>query len=75
MTHLNSYEEAYAYYAPLYRKHWAISRHEARLAVIRDINETLKLHERSPYVGKLYAELDAVRDAEAAYAKRRARKV
>lgn len=37
-----------------------------RLAyAVRDINETLRLHEAgSPYYVRLYAELDAVRDAQ-----------
>lgn len=65
-----TYEEAYAFYAPMMRRRWARSTKAARAAAIADINAVLKLHERGPYVGKLYAELDAVRDAE--HASRRA---
>ena len=67
-----TYEDAFAHYAPMYRAHWSRSRKEARDYAARDILATLKLHdERTPYVGKLYAELDAIRDAELAYQNRR----
>ena len=57
-----SHEEVYAVFAPQYRKMYAKRSIASCDAAIRDINETLKLHERSPYTGKLYAELDAARD-------------
>jgi len=67
-----TYEEAFAHYAPMYRAHWSRSRKADREAAVRDILATLKLHvQRSPYAAKLYAELDAIRDAELAYQKRR----
>jgi hypothetical protein len=71
----HSYEDAFAYYAPIYRHYWRLSRKEARDYARADILATLKLHdERTPYVGKLYAELDAIRDADRAYQQRRTRR-
>lgn len=70
LSHLYSYEAAFAYYAPLFRSQWKTLSPEACAASKADILETLALHrERSPYVGKLYAELDAIRDREMALGK------
>ena len=66
-TH-HSYEEAFAYWAPIYR-----TRHERLSAeslphVKADIVATLAIWgaDRTPYTAKLLAELDAVRDRELA---------
>jgi len=62
-----SYEEAFAHFAPIFRDMWKTRSVAACAAAKRDIVETLPLHqERNAYVGKLYAELDAIRDREAA---------
>lgn len=64
-----SYEEAYAFYAPVFRRQWKGRDLPAAVRARADILDTLRLHEeRTPYVGKLYAELDAVRDVIRAYA-------
>lgn len=59
---LHTYEDAYAMYAPQYRTQYARKSARACHAAIREINATLKLHDRGAYTGKLYAELDAARD-------------
>lgn len=66
------YCESYAHWAPLMRARWNKESSEAAMKYVADdIMATLALHERGPYVGKLYAELDALRDA--ALAKRQVR--
>ena len=60
-----NYEEAYACYAPIFRRQWGAA--NVTLATCKramaDIYDSLKLHpERTPYSGKLWAELDAVRE-------------
>ena len=64
---LNTYEDAYAHYAPLFRSTYRMKSRAACESAIEDINETLRLHDRNAYTGKLYAELDAARDRLAAY--------
>jgi hypothetical protein len=59
------YQHAYAKHAPLMRDRWKGCRDITKLAAAKaDILETLKLHPADcSYAGKLYAELDAIRDA------------
>jgi hypothetical protein len=65
MQHLRTYEEAYAHYAPIFQRQWATA-NVTQATCIRardDIQQTLALHKAcNPYTGKLYAELDAIRD-------------
>jgi len=58
---LNTYEESFAFYAPMYRTMYAKKSRASCEHAIREINETLKLHDRTSYAAKLYAELDAAR--------------
>jgi acyl-CoA reductase-like NAD-dependent aldehyde dehydrogenase len=62
-----TYEEAFAHYAPIMRERWARSTAAERAYASAEIRDVLKLHdERIAYVAKLYAELDAIRDASMA---------
>lgn len=59
-----TYEEAFAAWTPFYAKQWTPRSNMARmLAAHEDIIATLKVWngERTPYTGKLYAELDVIR--------------
>lgn len=61
--YLDSYESAFAFYAPLMRERWVDQPDDVCARASFDIYETLVLHPHpSPYTGKLYAELDAIRD-------------
>jgi hypothetical protein len=66
-----AYNEAYATFAPIMRARWTSKSAQASMDASKsDILETMKLHPiASAYVGKLYAELDAIRDAELAQRK------
>lgn len=68
-----SYEAAYAFYAPIMRRRWRHSNSAKRHYAAADILDTMRLHSWGPYMGKLYAELDAIRDAEHEYERRLAR--
>ena len=64
-----NYEEAYACYAPIYRAQWGAANVTLDVCkrAMADIYAALRLHsERTPYTGKLWAELDAVRERLAA---------
>lgn len=76
LTDQNAYGHAYAYWAPLYRARWTLGSRRDNSASIafakRDVQETLSIwsgpeDRSSAYVGKLYAELDAIRDLESAH--------
>lgn len=59
-----TYESAYAHFAPIFRARWNGQPESKLIFAQADVLETLKLHpERSAYAGKLYAELDAIREA------------
>lgn len=58
---IRNYEEAFAFYAPIFTAQYAKASRAKCEYAIEDINATLKLHERGAYTGKLYAELDAAR--------------
>lgn len=62
------YGPAYAHWAPIMRERWVTPGYlPHRAAAKRDILETLALHpDLSAYSAKLWAELDAIRDAELA---------
>jgi hypothetical protein len=62
------YAESFAEWAPQMRQRWIGVTDVVRLFHAKaDVLATLKLHdEPSAYTGKLYAELDAIRDAELA---------
>ncbi len=65
--HLRTYQEAYAHHAPRYREFYAAKSEHACCAARDDILDTmhmlaLNLRHYDPYTGKLYAELDAVRE-------------
>ena len=65
--HLRTYQEAYAHHAPRYREFYATKSERACCAARDDILDTmhvlaLNLRHDDPYTGKLYAELDAVRE-------------
>lgn len=58
-----NYCQSYAYYAPSFRQLWKSQGSVACHAAMADIYATLPLHDHeSAYSGKLYAELDAIRD-------------
>ena len=70
--HLRTYQEAYAHHAPRYREYYADKSSRACCAARDDILDTMHVMAvnlrcgeglmADPYTGKLYAELDAVRD-------------
>lgn len=58
-----TYEQAYAYHYPLYMKAYKNAPRQACVGACQDIYKTLVHHYgRTPYEGKLMAELDAARD-------------
>ena len=61
-THARTHEEAFAQWADFYRRSYAKRTIASCEYAIGDITQVLKLHERGPYTGKLYAELDAARE-------------
>jgi hypothetical protein len=76
---MNDYGSAYAHYAPIFRDMYAARSRLACESARADISETLRLRSvewaganRDPYAGKLWAELDAVRDRLMAISKREA---
>lgn len=59
-----TYEESFHQWTPFYARQWTVrSSMERLLAAQADILDTLKSWsgERTPYTGKLYAELDVIR--------------
>jgi len=72
MQHLRTYQEAYAHHAPRYREYYATKTVRECNAAREDILNTMQVMAvnlrcgeglmADPYMGKLYAELDAVRD-------------
>lgn len=75
MKLFNTYEEAFAYWAPIYRTRHEHTSPTSCILVRADIEATLTLwrdeHARTPCTGKLMAELDAIRDRERAIRKGR----
>jgi hypothetical protein len=66
------YCAAYAKWSPLMRDRWAGRKDPQSFAYAKaEIAVLLQLHDVGAYVGKLYAELDAIRDREHALSKRR----
>jgi exonuclease VII small subunit len=61
-TPARTHEEAFAQWADFYRRSYAKRTIASCEYAIGDITQVLKLHERGPYTGKLYAELDAARE-------------
>ena len=65
-----AYGEAFAKYAPIMRARWSKSTAAARHYAKADINAALfaqsGIDGNDAYIAKLYAELDAIRDAEMA---------
>lgn len=58
-----TYEEAYAYHYPQFQKAYRAAPLQACVGARKDIYETLVHHYgRTPYEGKLMAELDAARE-------------
>jgi len=58
-----AYSTAYAEHAPRYRTIWRNRDVKECRGALRDIHETLAIHSGpSEYTGKLWAELDAIRD-------------
>ncbi len=63
MIMYRTYEEAYARYYPLFRASYRAAPLQACVGARKDIYETLVHHHgRTPYEGKLMAELDAARE-------------
>jgi hypothetical protein len=62
----HTYEEAFAYWAPIYRTRYDHASAANLPAAKADVNATLVIWgaDRTPYTGKLMAELDAIRDRE-----------
>ena len=58
----SEYGREYAKYAPMYRSIWKDRTLEGCRWALQDIHNTLKEREMDGYTGRLYAELDAVRD-------------
>jgi hypothetical protein len=71
-----TYAAAYAAHYPRYTALWSTRSIGACLGAREDIYATLRAQgdERTPYTGKLYAELDAIRDRELDLANRRNRR-
>lgn len=58
-----TYSEAYAFHYPRFQQAYRVAGKAGCQHARADIYATLALHpEQSPYTGKLYAELDAIRD-------------
>jgi hypothetical protein len=75
MIDLNNteYRAAYAQHAPVMRARWNGCTNAAKLDYAKqDIYASMKVTESESYMGRLYAELDAIRDAEHAMTRRRA---
>jgi hypothetical protein len=73
-----AYNEAFAKYAPIMRARWigkpAASLAYAKSDILAALHAQSGIDGNDAYVGKLYAELDAVRDAEHAAARAAARR-
>ena len=66
----NEYRREYARCAPIFRQMWQQRPAELCSYALKDIHHTLAGREMDGYTGRLYAELDAVRDRMAALKKR-----
>lgn len=59
----HTYEQAYAYHYPRFQEAYRLAPLQACLGARKDIYDTLVYHYgRTPYEGKLMAELDAARE-------------